>query len=282
MQIPGKITGKYRSFFIIPFFFLSALSINAQVYSKADKKEILDKRKEVKKAIEDWNKAGLYSLGAFFEKIYDKYHDSSMTAAIRCYEMAASSESEYGDNWDSYTAAYKLAKIFETGKGTVKNLQRSLIYYYLSDSSYQPSLYQLGTAAVHPAFEKMRNEYCNKAAVIISTLKHPSSKDSVVLRISPFCNSRQLFKDSLQREIGQYLRQHPLQTAQFVLQGQSPVTAAQYTLKAENFVLPRMINEMRQTLIEEEGIDPTRISELQRGAADKEEYALVIYFKTNE
>jgi hypothetical protein len=42
-------------------------------YSPDDSQKIISSRKEVSKAIREWDRKKLYQLGVFFENIYDKY-----------------------------------------------------------------------------------------------------------------------------------------------------------------------------------------------------------------
>ncbi len=259
---------------------LVVLKAQSQRYQPGDEKKIQQQRKEQKAAIRKWDKAKLFTIGSFFEKIYDKYRDSSMNAAIRCYTLAASSESEYGDGWDSYAAASKLAGIYETGKGIPKNLHRSLIYYYLADTSQPVSSYsQLSTPQNNKAFERVKEAYCATTGVTTNTLHKYGLTDSIVLRLSPFCSMKSQFPDSLLQQAGQYLQERPDVRVESFLRGHINVPAAQYTLKAENFVLPSMAERFITSLVEKMGISPERFSPLQKDFyAGGEEYILSIRF----
>ena len=256
------------------------LQAQSQRYQPADLKKIQQQRKEQKAAIKKWDKKKLFTIGSFFEKIYDKYHDTSMNAAIRCYTLAASSESEYGDGWDSYAAASKLAGIYETGKGTTKNLHRSLIYYYLADTSQPVSSYnQLSTPQNNKAFERVKAAYCATTGVITNTLHKYTLTDSVVLRLSPFSSMKAMFTDSLLEQTGQYLKERPDVRVEMHLKGHIAVPAAQYTLKAENFVLPAMAERFANWLVEKVGISSERFSPVQKDFySGAEEYILTIRF----
>jgi hypothetical protein len=247
-------------------FLLFLVSLNAAAqpqYNKTDRNEVQQQRKELKKAIENRDKSKLYSIGAFFEKIYDKYRDTSIRAAIRCYEMAASSESEYGNNWDSYAAALKLAKIYETGKGTAKDLQRSLIYYYLSDSSFTAPYNQLNAPLDNKEFDKLKAAHCSTIGPASIFLEKNAPADSILFTLSPFCNAGIIFTDSLIRQIGIYLRNNPELNVLPVLSGSSPVPAAQYSLKTQNFVLPRFYDYLKNQLMEREAISESRFLHLR-------------------
>lgn len=256
------------------------LQARSQRYQPADKQKILQQRKEQKAAIKKWDKAKLFRIGSFFEKIYDKYRDTSMNAAIRCYTLAASSESEYIDSRDSYVAASRLAAIYETGKGTPKDLHRSLIYYYLGDTSQPVSSYnQLSAPQNNKSFDRVKEMYCATTGVTTNTLHKYTLTDSIVLRLSPFCAMKTIFPDSLLQQTGKYLQERPDVRVETFLRGHIGVPAAQYTLKAENFVLPAMTERFITSLVEKMGISPERFVPLQKDFySGGEEYILTVRF----
>jgi hypothetical protein len=229
-------------------------------YSPDDSQKIISSRKEVSKAIREWDRKKLYQLGVFFENIYDKYKDTSINTAISCYRKASSSESEYGNNMECYKAAEKLAQIYEEGKGIHKSLHRAIIYYYLSDTKLTATYNTLGNPT-NASFQKMKAEYCTRDSVSLKA--GPVAKgDSITVGISPFCNTIGKKAEAALNKISEFLRENPESIVEAVINGDNSVYAAQYRLKVENYVLPELYKRFVKYFVDKEGISYERFSPL--------------------
>jgi hypothetical protein len=267
----------YRAVLIIIItiiFLLVSVCLSAQVkYSEPDKSLIFKNRKQANTAIKDWNRKKLYHLGVFFEGIYNKYKDSSMAAAIRCYTISASSESEYGNLKECYAAAGKLAKIYEMGKGVSIQPLRAMIYYYLSDTRHTATYNTLGNPTHNAGFQRIRNSYC--ARDIVTVFKSGSRIDSLIIYGSPFCkNDGNRIKLALS-ELSEYLKQVPEKNVDVTISGGPSVPAAQYTLKVENFILPAIYSGFISTMTGE-GVANERILPLKREQFESPDYKFIL------
>ena len=249
-------------------------------YSHTDFKTIQANRKQMFIAIEKWDRKELYQLGVFFEGIYDKYKDSSINAAIRCYRLASSSESEYLDNIECYNAAYRLARIYEQGKGIPPSLHRAMIYYYLSDSKHTTSYNSLGNPENNADFQRTRKKYCSPDST--SYYETGNRIDSMVISISPFCGFQGKNLTAELEKLGSYLRQHSSINVNIRIRGDNSIPAAQYSLKVKQFILPALQNIVANRLIDNEGISNERIVQEESILVDQDDYVLTIVLRNKE
>lgn len=246
-------------------------------YSATDRSKILQKRKELPKAMADYDKNRLYKSGLFFESMFDKYKDSSMATAIACYRIAASSESEYGEDWHSYKAAKRLAVIYETGKGVPADSELALIYYYLSDTSLVDTELALKEPSNNPSFQKVKQQYCNSVSQAQAGQGMNGMADSVVIHLSPFCRLPLAEARPVLKQFCEQLQKDPSKKIFARLAGQSRVPAAQYSLIAENYVMPQMFYSLHSYLVEELNISPERfILPVQRDYSYQGGYRLLL------
>ena len=212
-------------------------------------------------------------MGVFFEGIYDKYKDSSMNAAVRCYNIAASSESEYGNLKECYSAAGRLAKIYESGKSVPIDLQKAMIYYYLSDSKHTSNYNSLGNPIHNTGFQRIKKNYCSRD--IVSVFKTGPMLDSLVFEFSPFCNIQGNRLNLALVELSAYLNQNPEKKVDVIIVGGPSIPAAQYTLKVENFILPAIYNKCISLMIDK-AVSSDRIMPMKRDLFESKEYKMVV------
>ena len=264
-SFPRKLALSLCVLFIFPFIGTS------QTYSATDKKNILSKRKETTVAIEQWDRKKLYYLGSYFESIYDKYKDSSLSTAIRCYSIAASSESEYLDIKECYKAAYRLGKIYEQGKGVQTNPHRAMIYYYLSDSTQRAPFNQLGSST-QPDFQRLGKEICGNDYATFSGDKN----DTLMIGYSPFCPLKGKSTFPKLDKLGEYLKGHPQKNIEITFTGDNTIMAAQYDLKVESFVIPGMYSKLVSYLEDKQGISPARVFPFKIALSDQNNYMIIM------
>lgn len=143
-------------------------------YSPRDLSEIRKARKKEAKAHASWDRKSLYFLGRFHQEIYEKYKDTSMNAAIRCYQRSCFTEGDFM-NEEPLMAALQLGNIFETGKGTEKNIGKAQIYYFISDSIGSKHL------------SRLLKETCPSDSFSFIS----DNRDSMVIAVNPFCGIRE-------------------------------------------------------------------------------------------
>ncbi len=135
--------------FILLFFF--------NIYSKAQphfKYSAVDKQ-QLKKANSQFYKIHnlttnqAYKLGLVYEKLYNKYRDTSMLYALDCFKYSSCFDA-HCEKTIYKTINYKLARIYETGKGISSDTLKAM-YYYMS--STKAGINHLAT---------LRQKHCNQ------------------------------------------------------------------------------------------------------------------------
>lgn len=159
---------KMRSVLALAFLILASTGYSQVKYSKADLAEIRKKRVQERLAYKKWDRQLHYEVGAFFDKIYHKYRDTSMSAAIRNYTKSTESEGDLMDP-GSLLSAFRLGEIYQSGIGSDTNYAKAMFYFLLSGEKGSASL------------SKLQDQACNEPRVLFA------SPDSIVIAFSPFC-----------------------------------------------------------------------------------------------
>jgi hypothetical protein len=175
---------------VLVFLALSQGFLLAQYnYSPEISKSISEKRQEEKIAHDEWNRGALYELGIFHLNIYNKYKDTSLHAAIRCFTQSCFTEGELMDE-RSLKAAWNLGRIYENADGIKPDSLLSMIYYFISDS--------LGSTDL----ERTRAKFCT---------------DSLVMSINPFCDLGSATSIDFFEKLGREMQMHPGRSVHFTL-----------------------------------------------------------------
>lgn len=213
-------------------------------YSNADKALIARTRKEEAKAEKAYDRRNMYRIAKVYEGIYDRYKDSSMAAAIRCYRFACQTEGDL----DSYqhTAAYTLARIYELGKGTPKDPDEAMIFYFLSHDKGRQKLAQLKPLA------------CKKVQLLLAKDGMLSYNDSLVFSLSPFCSVMKPEFQPQWKRVADLLRGSPNLKLEIATTWKMVLLSAPYDLLMPVEYL-RQGMALQTWLTEKEGISVDRI-----------------------
>lgn len=215
--------------------FVSQLLTDAAVaqyaYKKNDLARIYASRKQENAALKAWNRQALWSLGQFYERIYDQYKDSSMNAAVRCYTSTASSDGDYLYKEQSM-AALKLASVFEQGKGVKADIYAAMVYYFLAGREGAASL------------ERLKQDQCQEESIIHRPETGNYRTDSLVIAVSPFCNISKLKMRDVLHSLSQDIRFDPSQFIRIRVAGKYPSMPSPYNLWAVNTAIPDRMKEI--------------------------------------
>ena len=105
-------------------------------YSAADKLAISNANKKTA-LMKDRQLSGLqaYALGLEYQRIYNKYRDTSMASAVKCFEYYSFGENEYTFTAKQKQTAYKLGEIYEKGTGIDRDTMMAIVWYQLSTTA---------------------------------------------------------------------------------------------------------------------------------------------------
>lgn len=163
-------------------------------YSKKDADAIRKQRIQAARAMDAWDRPGLYRAGLFFEGIYDRYKDTSIQAAIRLYTQAFQTEGELHEG-EAMKAARRLGAIYEQGKGVPADVEKAYAAYFMAGRD-------------EPGARRMKDRLCSLDQVLLSN-KGKEGVDELVIRFHPACHR---FNDSTKAALGQLaatMRAHP-------------------------------------------------------------------------
>ena len=170
---------------VILSFLLLGPAVQAQTnYSKKDLAAIRKQRFAAEKAMENWDRPALYRTGLFFEGIYDRYKDTSISASIRLYTRAFQTEGDLHEG-EAMKAARRLGAIFENGKGVPVDFEKAYTAYFMAGSE-------------EPGIKRMKDRLCILDEVLL-TDRGPQGVNELVIRFHPACSR---FGDSTRAAIG--------------------------------------------------------------------------------
>jgi hypothetical protein len=226
---------------------LAGMGASGQVnYSAQDLATIQQKRKQTQQALDTWDRKALYRLGLFYETIYKKYADTSMRAAIHCYEASAFTEGDLF-NEESLLAALHLGQIFEQGTGVPVQTEKAMIYYFVSGNKGSKE------------FSRLRQIRCPADTVIYNSIGRQHPIDSLVIGVDPFCSLRSAATGKALDLLAEFLKHEPEWQVQLLARYAGPGITAPYNLWVQTEALPRRCVEIRNYLVEQAGIAPERI-----------------------
>lgn len=236
-------------FVLLPAAIMFSIQLPGQYrYSKTDLADILSRRKMEKNYLNSKLRHDeLYFIGSFYEMIYTKYRDTSIKAAIRCYERTLSLDFE--TEYDKNQAAFLLARIYEKGKGVPVDLSSAITYYFISKAEGLSD------------FNRLKEKYCPYGSVVKFPAADQQRMDSVVIRFSPFCkwtgNSLSTALDGL----ADYLTTHPAYSVKGIFSGKMPPMNFDYMVWLSDTSLAKKYEDMVIYLTEKKGISRSRIFE---------------------
>lgn len=237
-------------------------------YSSADKALITRTRKEEKKAEDDYDRRDMYRIARVYENLYNRYKDTSMTAAIRCYRFACQTEGDLDPY--QHKAAYALAQIYETGKGTPTNREEALIFYFLS--------YDLGKKKM----EQLKPIACANVRWLNPGEGSLSPADSLVFSLSPFCSVMKAEFQPQWKRIADLLREKPSLSLEVSTSWKMVLIAAPYDLLFQQEYF-RQSQALQQYLIAVEGISADRLQRIYIPApGDSDQIVIRFTTETNE
>jgi TPR repeat protein len=113
--------------------FNEAHSQKVYKYSAADKLALTNANKKIALlADHKLSDQQAYALGMEYERIYNKYRDTSMPLAVKCFEYYCWEENEYSFTAKQKQVAYKLGGIYEKGTGIARDTVMAITWYKLS------------------------------------------------------------------------------------------------------------------------------------------------------
>lgn len=190
---------------IVFLFTASHLPCAAQYgYSNKDLAQIHRSREKI---IE--GKTSLYAIGRFFESIYDRYKDTSMNAAIRCYTFIANIEGP-DNSKTSQQAAYRLGEIYANGKGVPVNLDHALAYYFISG--------EIGSKKLAAAKKRFAGR---DSVAFVAT-------DSLVIAYHPLLGVKNASSTGAIDRLVKVMRDHPQRTLNITLEKPTTFYSAIY------------------------------------------------------
>jgi hypothetical protein len=127
-----------KIFFLFLFTGLAAISYSQKTYrySAADKLALANANKKAAKMNDTTlSEKQAYAAGMEYQRIYNKYKDTSMKWAVRCFEYYCWEENEYVFTAQQKAVAYNLGQIYEKGKGTKADTMMAITWYHLSTAT---------------------------------------------------------------------------------------------------------------------------------------------------
>lgn len=105
-------------------------------YSAADKLAISSANKKIA-LMTDRQLGGqqAYALGLEYQRIYNKYGDTSMASVVKCFEYYCFGENEYTFTAKQKQTAYRLGEIYEKGTGIARDTMMAIVWYRLSTAA---------------------------------------------------------------------------------------------------------------------------------------------------
>ncbi|HEX2630663.1 MAG TPA: SEL1-like repeat protein [Chitinophagaceae bacterium] len=105
-------------------------------YTAADKLAIVNANKKTA-LMKDRQLGGqqAYALGLEYQRIYNKYRDTSMASAVKCFEYYCFGENEYMFTVKQKQMAYRLGEIYEKGTGIARDTMMAIVWYQLSTAA---------------------------------------------------------------------------------------------------------------------------------------------------
>lgn len=145
-------------------------------YSGADKKALESAVASRESAVNSIDRKTFYELGLFYERIYDKYKDTSMTSAINCFMIACYTEGDWLEDFQP-KAAFRIGNAYEKGKGVEKDLIQAMGWYEYS------------TAEGKKRFKHLAEKSCEAFVPTTITVGKEKEPRQYVFKISvnPYC-----------------------------------------------------------------------------------------------
>lgn len=105
-------------------------------YSAADKLALANANKKAAKMNDTTlSEKQAYAAGMEYQRIYNKYKDTSMKWAVRCFEYYCWEENDYTFTTQQKTVAFNLGQIYEKGKGIKADTMMAITWYQLSTAT---------------------------------------------------------------------------------------------------------------------------------------------------
>lgn len=116
--------------------FTETYSQKVYKYSAADKLALSNANKKIA-LLADHKLGGqqAYALGMEYERIYNRYRDTCMPLAVKCFEYYCWEENEYTFTTKQKQVAYKLGGIYEKGNGIGRDTMMAITWYKLSTAA---------------------------------------------------------------------------------------------------------------------------------------------------
>ena len=229
-------------------FHLYSSNVSSQIkYSASDLSAIKQNKKVLKASEISWNKPKLYQLGIFYTRMYDKYKDTSMRAAIHCFKLITICDGpDYMDKV-SPLAAYKLATIYEYGKGIGVDKKIAMIYYFLGEAKGKINL------------ERLQQTNCTNTLVLHNSIGKYQEVDSLVLEVSPFCKIKGDATISALTRLADFLKINPSLRISVSVSENAAGIPAPYRYWLRDHGLKRHYYYVQNFMVEEQGISHERI-----------------------
>ena len=230
------------------FFVLLVCCSKAQsqyLYSKSDAAAINKYRKTGVAAFQNYDRAALYKVGLFFETLYKKYKDTSITAAIAYYKASVLSEGELYD--PSEKAAFQLGQIYETGIGTTVDYNKAAIYYLISGSYGSKQL------------EKIRDELCPADTILYSPQQWSTQGDSIVIRFHPFCQWKSSSARMVLEKLANYMKANPQASITFSIADPEEFVTSYYSYWKRTRAFEGIVKQVSEYLADH-GVDRGSVS----------------------
>lgn len=114
----------------------NSYSQKAARYTAADKIALVNaNRKAARMNDTTLSKKQAYTAGMEYQRIYNKYKDTSMKWAVRCFEYYCWGENEYVFTPQQKSVAYNLGQVYEKGKGIKPDTMMAITWYQLSTAT---------------------------------------------------------------------------------------------------------------------------------------------------
>jgi hypothetical protein len=206
-------------------------------YTPEDSAGIMRMRKWEKKAMKKSDRKLMYDVGFLYERIYRKYKDTSINAAIRMYKESAYAEGPLQET-ESVLSAKQLADIYSHGIGTKRDPEQALIYYYISWFEGADSL-----------------EALKKRLGPIDRVEYGSAQtDSIVISFHPLVKIGSEATKKLMTGLEKRLRDHPeyMYRVDVILPNESTTAIYNYYMSQD---LPRIIDAGLYEMLESISVD---------------------------
>ncbi len=194
---------------LLLFFGLSATAQLQYKYSVADKQELKNANSKLVK-LENLTEKQAYELGLVYERLYDKYKDTNMVCALKCFNYASCLEA-HCEKPIYKTINFKLARIYETGKGIGADTLMAMFYYMGSTDAGLKHLAILRQKhcpkKMHYSLEKTDFYFSDSTNSVLEKMLLGGVEISIPFFIACPCDSAQL--NQMMFTIASVLKTHP-------------------------------------------------------------------------